>query len=73
MTSEIVLLRDKEWSVIDAELCRVKAFTPTATVDEYGGVTAAGSMPYASIEIECPALPQDATGFITHKLDFLPL
>jgi hypothetical protein len=73
MTSEIVLLRDKEWSVIEGAVCRVKAFTPMATVED-GRVTAIGeSLPYASIEIECGALPEDATGYIAHKLDFLHL
>lgn len=72
--SEIVLLRDKEWSVIDGVACLVKDFRPmAASVDEHGGVNAIRSMPYAAIEIECYALPQEATGFISHKLDFLHL
>ena len=31
--TEILLRNDKEWSVIDGELCRVKVFTPWARVE----------------------------------------
>lgn len=72
--SEIVLIKDKDCSVIDGDVCRVKAFTPLATV-ENGRVRALHwSTPYASIQIECTRLPDDdVTGFIGHKLDFLHL
>jgi hypothetical protein len=71
--TELVFVKDKEWSVIDAELCRVKRFGPLATV-ENGNVRALDrSVPYAAVEFECEALPQDATGYITHRLDFLHL
>lgn len=71
--TEIVLRSDTEWGVIDGEPCRVKVFTPWASVED-GRVTALSkTAPYASIEIECGALPQDATGFITNRTDFLHL
>jgi hypothetical protein len=72
--TEIVFRNDRDWSVIDAEPCRVKAFTPWARVEK-GQVVAFGGMtaPYASIEIECDQLPDGATGFITHQIDFLHL
>jgi hypothetical protein len=31
--TDLVLHNDKEWSVIDGEVCRVKVFTPRARVD----------------------------------------
>ena len=60
--------------MIDGELCRVKTFTPLSASVEDGEVIALDrTTPYASIVIECTKLPQDATGFITHRLDFLHL
>ena len=74
MAEKIVFLKDKEWSVIDGELCRVKLFTPLSAIVEDGRVVAVDmTKPYASIVIECTKLPQDATGFITNKIDFLNL
>jgi hypothetical protein len=72
--TEIVFLKDKEWGVIDGELCRVKVFTPLSARVESGRVIALDrTTPYASIVIECTKLPQDATGYITNRLDFLHL
>jgi hypothetical protein len=73
VASDIVFIRDKEWSVIDGAACRVKAFTPMTTVEDGRVTPLRWSQPYASIEFECEALPQDATGLICHKLDFLHL
>ncbi len=71
--TEILLRKDREWSVIDGGACRVKVFTPSARVED-GRVTAPSKTePYASIVIECDLLPQDATGFITNRTDFLHL
>lgn len=61
------LRRDEDWRPLDGEVCRVKAFTPLAGRVEG---TEVKSLPYASIEIESPALAEPTTGFITHKLDF---
>jgi hypothetical protein len=70
--TEVAFLRDEDWSVIDGVMCRVKEFTPMAGRVEGGRVVSSSkSMPYASIEFECAALPEDALGFITHKMDFL--
>jgi hypothetical protein len=71
--ADVVLLKDKEWSVIDGELCRVKDFTPWAKVEDGRVIGFSKTDPYASVVFECSGLPQDATGFITHKLDFLHL
>lgn len=71
--TDIVLRTDKEWSAIDGEACRVKLFTPWANVED-GRVRAPSTTdPYAAIVIECAQLGQDATGFITQKIDFLHL
>jgi hypothetical protein len=72
--SEIVLLKDKDWSVIDGDACRVKRFGPLATVEDGRVRSLDWGMPYAAIDIECKRLPHDdVTGFIGHKLDFLHL
>jgi len=70
--SKIVLLKDKEWSVIDGEPCRVIDFNPLGSlVDVDGKVQSPDhSTPYADITIECKKLGKNITGFITHKIDF---
>lgn len=73
MKSEITLIKDSEWSLVDGEPCRVIEFTPWGFVKN-GKVTAlSGTTPYASITIECKKVPKKITGFITHKMDFLHL
>lgn len=71
--TEILLRNDKDWSVIDGEPCRVTAFTPSATVEDERVTAHSKHAPYATIDIECLGLAHDATGFITHKTDFLHL
>jgi hypothetical protein len=70
--SEIVLLKDKEWSVIDGEPCRVTHFgTLGSLVDIDGKVHAMDkTTPYASVTTECEKLGKNVTGYITHKEDF---
>jgi hypothetical protein len=57
------LRRDKDWRSLDGEICRVNAFTPLDSHPVRG-------LPYASIEIDSPALAEPATGFVTHRVDF---
>lgn len=65
------LLRDEDWRPLDGEICRVRAFTPLAgRVDGTQVKSFTRRLPYASIEIESPALAEPTTGFITNKLDF---
>lgn len=71
--TEILLRNDNEWSVIDREVCRVKDFTPSARVEGGRVIALSKTDPYASVIIECRQLPADATGFITHRTDFLHL
>jgi len=73
-SQEVILLKDRDWSVIDGEICRVLEFTPLAAVVKDGQVKASGlTLPYASVVIECPRIQGRATGYITHKIDFAML
>ena len=73
-SQEVTLLKDKDWSAIDGELCRVLEFTPLGAVVEDGQVKAASkSLPYASVVIECPKIQGRVTGYISHKTDFAML
>ena len=74
--SEITLLKDSQWSVIDGELCRVLDFNPFLHTVKDGKVLARSKelwTPYASITIKCKKLPKKITGFICHKMDFIHL
>ena len=70
--SRIVLLKDKEWSQIDGDACRITDFTPLGSVVDSEGKVRAMDMttPYASITIENRKLGKNITGYITHKIDF---
>ena len=70
--SEIVLWKDREWSQIDGELCRVTDFGSLGSFVDADGKAHAGSktMPYGAITLECKRLGTDVTGFICHKIDF---
>ena len=70
--SKIVLLKDKEWSVIDGEPCRVIDFSPFGSrIGEDGKVMSFNkTLPYASTTMECKKLGKNITGYITHKMDF---
>jgi hypothetical protein len=51
------LLRDEHWRPLDGEICRATAFTPIAGRVEGTKVKSSTlRLPYASIEIESPAL-----------------
>lgn len=71
---EIILFKDKEWSLIDGEICRVVDFIPMGGVVKNGKVVVTDRiMPYASIHLECKKTPQKIIGFITHRIDFINL
>jgi len=73
-SKETVLLKDKDWSAIDGEICRVLEFTPLIAIVKDGHVKASSlTTPYASVVIECPIIQGNATGYITHKVDFAML
>jgi hypothetical protein len=73
--SEIILLKDKEWHLIDSELCLVSSFQPLmgSTVKDGNAISPVVSVPYAEIKIECKLITEKITGFITHKEDFINL
>ncbi len=72
--SDIILLKDREWAIIDGELCRVSDFTPMFHMVKDGRVAPLGKetwMPFASITFECKKMAgRQITGYITHKMDF---
>jgi len=69
---KIILLRDREWSVIDGEVCRVLDFTPLCVVKN-GKIQRIDVMPYASIRIRCKKIPHEIIGFINYREDFKSL
>lgn len=71
--SEVTLLKDSQWGVIDGEFCRVIKFTPMSSVKDGKILALNKSAPYAAIDIECKKLPKKITGFICHKMDFMHL
>lgn len=72
--SEITLLKNKQWSEIDGELCRVIDFISMGSIENGKVIASDRTTPYAVIHIECKKLPEcKIDGFITHKLDFIHL
>ena len=71
--SEITLLKDKQWSIIDGEFCRIIDFVPLGLIKDRKVLALNKTTPYASITLECKKLPNKITGFICHKIDFTHL
>lgn len=71
--SDITLLRDSDWRIIDGELCRVINFVPLGLIKDGKVLALNKTTPYASITLECKKLPKKITGFICHKMDFTHL
>jgi len=73
--AELILRKDKEWSLLDGELCLVSEFTPLMGSVVKDGVVSSPetTVPYASLNLECTKTPAKITGFITHKIDFANL
>lgn len=71
--AETTLFKDREWSLVDGEICRVLNFIPVAEIKNGKVSSLSSTTPYASIHFECRKLPQIATGYITHKTDFTHL
>ena len=72
--SEITLLNNQDWTVIDGEFCKVIEFVQIGVFNN-GKVTGIDkTTPYATIKLECKQIPSKIiTGLITHKLDFIHL
>jgi len=73
--SEIMLRKDREWSLIDSELCLITDFLPILGSAVKDGIVTSSmtTEPYASISIECKRTEAQVTGFICHKGDFTHL
>jgi len=69
----IEMNRDKDWSVIDSEPCRVIYFTSIATVNDGKIITPKMPESYASVFLECKKFSKTVKGFVNHRLDFLNL
>jgi len=68
-TAETILLKDKDWNVIDGEICRVTDFALLALKD--GKIPKIGkTKAYASLMLGCPKFPNKIRGFVTNKEDF---
>ena len=73
--SEPILRKDKEWSLIDGELCQVTDFLPLmeSAVKDGIVISPVAIAPYASITLKCAKTTKKIKGFITHKIDFANL
>lgn len=69
-SSDIILTKDSEWSMIDGEPCRVISFTPIAIIENGKVLATNKTEPYASVILECKKLLNNTKGFICHKMDF---
>ena len=72
---EPVLLKDRDWSLIDGELCLVSDFSPMmdSAVKDGKVISPEKGLPYAAITLECKKYPGKIKGFITHYIDFANL
>jgi hypothetical protein len=69
---EVVLLTDKDWTVVDGEPCRVLQFEPFSHFVA-GEIVGPKEMPYASVMLECKKVQGPVRGYVTHKIDFTNL
>ena len=72
VSHELSLLKDREWSVIDGEPCRVIEFSPLSCIKE-GKILGEKSLPYAVIILECKKVQEVIRGYVTNKTDFINL
>ena len=72
---QITLHKDKEWHLIDSELCLVADFQPLmgSVVSDGEAISPVVSSPYAEIKIVCKKATGIIAGLITHKEDFINL
>ena len=77
MFMEPLLLKDKDWAVVEDQVCLVTDFTPMAKVDNgrivsFDGEIPVFSGPYAWVWLRSET-GADMTGVIRHELDFMML
>lgn len=63
-------MTDNDWNIVADKFCRVKVFTPMATIQEGKILALDKTIPYASVTLECKKLPHPVQGIISHSLDF---
>lgn len=73
--SEIIFQKDREWNLIDGELCLVTDFYPIKDASVINGAIAcyAPTNPYAVVKLECIKVQNEIKGIINHKMDFINL
>jgi len=73
--SEIILRKDREWKLIDGELCLATNFRPLMgnIVKEGLVISRVTDVPYASIDVKTKRIKKKICGYITHKQDFANL
>ena len=64
-----ILGKDITWDTIDGDVLLAVEFNPYAKVDGKT-ITSIPNYPYATLTVECTKIPQQATLYVTHKLDF---
>lgn len=69
------MLKDRDWSLIDGELCLISDFSPMmgSVVKDGEVISPDRNLPYASVTLECKKHQGKIKGFITHKIDFANL
>ncbi|HEY5614491.1 MAG TPA: hypothetical protein VIL52_00580 [Bacteroidota bacterium] len=68
-----IIKKDKEWSMLEDEPCRVSNFIPSASVKNGEVISSNNTEPYAEVMLESKKLSRQTKGYITHKIDFLHL
>jgi len=73
--SEVTLLKDRAWGLVDGELCLISDFSPMmeSAVKDGEVISPERNLPYASVTLECKKRKGKIKGFITHKIDFANL
>lgn len=66
----LIIGKDIPWENIEKDDLRVKDFTPFALVEQGKIKSPSTLLPYASLLVESPILPNEATLPVVHKVDF---
>lgn len=70
MIDKYIFTRDRDWDLIDGQICRVTHFKQIAKMENGRVVSTNMRLPYAQIEFECSKIGKKSIGTICHKLDF---
>jgi len=72
-SENLIIGKDISWGTIKEKVCRVKHFTHFARIEGGKIRDATNFLPYATLIIESPNLPQEASMPVVHKDDFRTL